>query len=229
MTRQLPIVVEGEENQLVALVSGNGERLAVWQNSRYRWLERNGVLQSAFDRRAPHRPLLPHHHELLCAAQAGGMQIRRVLELGLGGGANLRYLQHHHPLERYTLIELSHQVIDLFRQHFAPPGDYQLLVGDAEDLLPQQACDYDLVVIDIATELGFPPLLRQGEFWHQALSRLRPGGRLIANLLPANDPQLSQLTALIRRTLSVPLRLTEVRGYANVILSATRALSCELD
>lgn len=222
MTRQLPIHVVGDENQLLALRQQPGERLAVWQNSRYRWLECNGVLQSAIDLRHPERPLLPHQHELLCAAQAGGLQIHRVLELGLGAGTNLRYLHHHHRLSHYQIIERNPEVIQLFQQHFVLNGNYQIIEDDAERQLPLQASDYDLLIVDIGTSLGLPPLLLRAGFWPLALARLRIGGRLVVNLLPAADHELQQLVTRFSQETGITPRLVELAEYANVILSATR-------
>ncbi len=222
MTRQLPIHVAGDENQLLALRCHDGERLAVWQNSRYRWLECNGVLQSAIELRYPERPLLPHQHELLCAAQAGGLQIKRVLELGLGAGTNLRYLHHHHPLDHYQIIERNPEVIRLFHDHFAIAGRYRLLEADAAVQLPLQASDYDLLIVDIGTSLGLPALLQGAGFWPQAMARLRAGGRLVVNLLPADDHELQQLVGRFRQETGITPKLVELAEYANVILSASR-------
>jgi spermidine synthase len=225
VTRQLPIHVIGEENQLLALYRHEGERLAVWQNSRYRWLECNGVLQSAIERRNPERPLLPHQHELLCAAQAGGQPISRVLELGLGAGSNLRYLHHHQPIAHYQIIERNPEVIRLFHDHFAIAGRFQILKGDAALELPRQASDYDLLIVDIGTCLGLPPLLQREGFWQQAMARLRLGGRLVVNLLPANDGELQQLLGRFNDETGLKPTLMPLREYANVILSASRNLT----
>ncbi len=147
-------------------------------------------------------------------------QPRRVLLVGLGGGALLRWLHRHCPRSRLEVIELRPAVVEVCRRHFGLPErpEPRLHVGDAVTLLPTLGGGYDLILLDAYDGEGIAPGTGEAGFFAACRSALGQGGVLAANLWSSDRRRFRRLRRAFReglggRTLELP-----VAGRANRIL-----------
>lgn len=197
---------------LLHLSQHGGRRLSVQQNATHRWLEIDGVVQSVQCLSEPARLCLPHQ-QVLCRALPARAQ--RILELGLGGGDMTRYLAARWPSATQLCVDLDGEVIALYRDFFQAQERPQLHHGDALAFLQQGEGRFDLVLLDLFSQDGNPPLLFQPALYQALAARLE--GRLIINLLPRTHLELERVRELCQLWLA-PGRLWPVPGYCNQIL-----------
>lgn len=195
-------------------------RLTVQENGQHRWLEIDGVVQSAMSLADPAALCLPHQHSIaaLLPEQAAG-----ILELGLGGGDLTRHLHQRWPDAHHDCVDLDEEVITLYRTFFQHPEMDErkapiLHQADALAFLEQSGQRYDLVLLDLFSQDGNPLQLFQDRLYRALAPRL--AGSLIVNLLPRTDRELSQALLLLEQWVG-PTTPYPVAGYVNVILHAT--------
>lgn len=176
--------------------------------------------QSAIDRSAPTRPVLPYTH-VATIGLALPPRLDGVLHLGLGGGSLARTVHaaapdaHQHAVERYA------EVVDVARRYFELPESVSVTVGDAATLVDRLARAYDLVLLDAFSPAGAP--VSQCEAMFARVRRLlRPDGWLLVNV--TNDVRLT-MPALHRVFASVAwIELPDTEQYV-LVASDTPSLT----
>jgi len=116
----------------------------------------------------------------------------RVLLVGLGGGAMVRFLRHHLPDVIIDAIELDPEVVRLAADWFGVvPGPYTNIVTvDGFDYIGRGTQRWDVVFMDTfldpATKdtdmAGVPLALRTAEFMEQLRGRTKDDGLVVFNL-----------------------------------------------
>ncbi len=209
-----------QAEQLLHLGVSPSRRICVQQNSAHRWLEIDGVVQSAMVRTAPQQLCLPHQQAIANLLPA---RAERILELGLGGGDIGRHLLGRWPEASLDSVDLDAEVISLYRDFFMTTGSAErqcLHQADALAFLLGQGGDYDLILVDLFSQDGNPPLLFSPHFYQALASRLR--GELIINLLPRTGRERDQVLLLVERWIGQP-QLRGVPGCINQIVHARQA------
>lgn len=154
---------------------------------RTRRLYTNGVFHSQYN---PARPWTHGVWDLLmlpCLFYAPG-KIRRVLILGVGGGAVIHLLQTHLQADHITGIDLNPVHLDVARRFFGVKKNaVQLLQADAVDWLAAwQGPAFDLIIDDLFGDKAGEPV-RAVELtgrWCALLKRkLSPHGMIIFNTM----------------------------------------------
>jgi len=149
-------------------------------------------------------------------------KVKRVLLLGVGGGAAVHLLRDWCANVHITGVELNPVHLQLARKFFNLKGrDLTLVQGDARDFVEQyQGAPFDLVIEDLFGGNGVPDRSFAADRpWCTALGRLvSPDGALVINTL---SPQQLRETAfvsdpLVRRQWASQLKLT-LPAYANVV------------
>lgn len=192
-------------------------RLSVQENAHHRWLEIDGVVQSAMSLNDPAALCLPHQQVIACLLP---QQADNILELGLGGGDLTRHTRRRWPAARHECVELDEEVITLYRQFFQHPGEEdnrapQVHQADALAFLEQSEASYDLVLLDLFSQDGNPLQLFQERIYRALAPRL--SGDLIVNLLPRTRLELSQALLLLEQWVG-PTTPYPVPGFINVIV-----------
>jgi spermidine synthase len=195
-------------------------RLTVQENGHHRWLEIDGVVQSAMSLAEPATLCLPHQQVIACLFPA---QAEQILELGLGGGDLTRHLRLRWPDAHHECVDLDEEVITLYQQFFQHPKMDEnkaptLHQADALAFLEQSERQYDLILLDLFSQDGNPLQLFQEQLYQALAPRL--AGTLIVNLLPRTRLELSQALMLLEQWVG-PTTPYLVPGYVNVILHAT--------
>lgn len=159
-----------------------------------RRLYSNGVLHSQYNEQ---RPVTGNVWDLLLLpaflAEAG--TIRRVLVLGVGGGAVIRQLQHFLQPKRIVGVELNPAHLRVAKRFFGVQGPgVTLHQGDARQWLAAYTGPaFDLVIEDLFGERDGQPVraITADADWMAGLGRvLAPGGILVMNF-----PSLAELRA----------------------------------
>jgi spermidine synthase len=141
-----------QQSKLLYLKSGN-ENLSIAENNQYRWLQFDNVVQSIMLKRVPYKLTIPHQYFLVLPILF--FSPKKVIELGLGGGNLVRFLNHVLPGSEILSIEHSQNVIDCFKQFFNPQKIQQPIVNSSFELWltknKNQQCDwliYDIYQTD---------------------------------------------------------------------------------
>jgi spermidine synthase len=142
------------------------------------------VLQTCMRRAAPAELELRYARSMAAAVALPARTPRRVLLLGLGGGALPRFLHAALPGLRQDAVEINPVVVRVCREHFGlPPGDAVAVhVADARAWLEAAPGPWDVILLDAYAPDEVPEHLATREFFALVRQRLAPGGVAVANL-----------------------------------------------
>jgi spermidine synthase len=174
----------------------------------------------------------PHvlQHAYSHAAMAGFLyrpQPAACLLVGLGGGAMVRFINHHFPDVRLDVVEIDAAMVAVARDYFGTAAGprTRILVADGRDYLERASERYDLVLIDAhlhpgekTDAAGHPLSLKSEEFYRSIRRRLNPGGIVMFNILAGPDSH--RYVDSVRRAF-VATDLYRPRGTGNLILFAS--------
>lgn len=113
----MKLIQHVNQGRLVYL-SNTEDQITISENTHYRWLAFDDVIQSVMHLRCPSKLTLPHHYAVLMPLLF--FKPNKVIELGLGGGNLSRFLSALHPSIDVVSVELSQTVIDCFQHYFNP-------------------------------------------------------------------------------------------------------------
>jgi len=125
-------------------------------------------------------------------------EIRRILVLGLGGGAIPGYLARFLPEATIDTVELDPGVIEIAKTYFGMRETAKLRVheGDGRVFLNRHTEPYDLIIADAFTGSYIPFHLMTKEFYRLVRDRLAPHGVAAFNIIPGNKLYDSNLRTL---------------------------------
>lgn len=117
---------------------------------------------------------------------------KRVLIIGLGGGAMVHFLAHHEPDLVVDAVEIDPIVVKIAKSHFKLPSSDQInvITADAFDhLAATKPQTYDVIYMDAFLKpaadtdaTGAPRRLRTVKFYKSVQQKLSPGGVVLFNL-----------------------------------------------
>jgi predicted membrane-bound spermidine synthase len=112
--------------------------------------------------------------------------VKRVLMLGLGGGAISTYLGRFLPDATIDTVELDPGVIDVAKKYFGvlETSKSRLHESDARVFLNRHSEPYDLILVDAFTGSYIPFHLMTKEFYRLVRDRLAPHGVAAFNFIP---------------------------------------------
>mgnify|MGYP000176167320 CR=1 FL=1 len=178
--------------------------------------------QSSVDPDEPHRLILPYTR-ILTAGLLFRADPRRVLLLGLGGGALAHFFLHHFPDCTVTAVESWPRVVAVARDYFDLPVDdprLKVRLADARSFLtdPAEVPDggWDLVIVDTYAPEGPAPGTTDRSFYTLCRAGMAPGGVLAAHLWSSHRRILRHALAALRTEMEPPAYSLQARGRANV-------------
>lgn len=155
------------------------------------------VVETLIDLRMPH--LLQHAYSR--AVMAGLLyrpETSSTLLVGLGGGAIVRFLNHHFPKLSLDVVEIDAAVVRVAREYFgtAETPQTRIHVADGRDFLERSRARYDLILIDAHLQpdprtdsTGHPLSLKSETFYRSVRERLNPGGVVMFNMIRGRDSE----------------------------------------
>jgi spermidine synthase len=141
--------------------------------------------QSAMSMARPERLVFAYEHAMALAVAVTPLP-RAILQLGLGGGAMLRFLAAYFPNCAVTAVERDPTVLAMAQRHFRL--DAPIILADAIDFVAQTRAHFDAILVDIYGGGGFcaPPL----RFWRRCNALLAKRGCVAINWAEARDKGL---------------------------------------
>lgn len=208
--------------QLIYWHNQHGVNIQVREYKQLRWLLINNTLQSVVLTGQPHALLFPHLSYLATLWQQLAAP-KKVLELGLGGGAIRNYLLAQYPQAQITSVEKNRHIINCYQQFFALSEQGQIHRGDAQTIL-QSAKQIDWVILDLFSELDAPRFLFDACFYQTIYDALDQQGILFINFLSQHSSQLTQLQHVLLTVFGEAIRIQKITGFVNhiVIVEKTR-------
>jgi spermidine synthase len=148
------------------------------------------AVQSRINLTTPHVLAAPYARGMF-ASYLYQPQPRRVLIVGLGGGAMVRFLTHHEPHAQIDAVEIDPAVVRLAAQYFGvrSGGNVRVHTADAVAFVESTTDRYDLILMDAflrpsdgTDATGVPTGLKTLEFLGRLKRALAPGGVVAFNV-----------------------------------------------
>jgi spermidine synthase len=155
----------------------------------------------------------------MVAALAFVPEPRRILVVGVGGGAVPMFLRAVLPEAHIDAVDLHPEVLDLARRYFGFREDAALHAhaADGRRFIEDPGPPYDLILLDAYGTRGIPPPLATREFLLAARARLAPGGAVVGNVLTPAGKHVSSMAQLWQESFA-QLYAFSVMESANQIL-----------
>jgi spermidine synthase len=148
------------------------------------------VVQSRVSMTAPHTLLSPYARSMF-ASYLYQPHPRRVLIVGLGGGAMVRFLRHHEPQVHIDAVEIDPVVVRLADEYFGvrSGGNVRVHTADAVAFVESTTDRYDLILMDAflrpssdTDATGVPTALKTLAFLARLKQALTDGGVVAFNV-----------------------------------------------
>ncbi|MDP2055987.1 MAG: fused MFS/spermidine synthase [Acidobacteriota bacterium] len=148
------------------------------------------AVQSRVDLAAPHTLLSPYARGMF-ASYLYQSRPQRVLIVGLGGGARVRFLTHHEPQVQIDAVEIDPVVVRLAGEYFGvrSGGNVRVHTADAVAFVESTVDRYDLILMDAflrpssgTDATGVPSGLKTLAFLGRLKQALAPGGVVAFNV-----------------------------------------------
>lgn len=145
-------------------------------------------VQGAMRIRRPNSLELAYTREMMAALllRTASDWPRRVLLVGLGAGSLAKFIYHHLPHCKQTVVEIDARMVAVAEHYFRLPNDPQrlrLVIEDAADFVARTRQRYDAIFVDGFTADGRAGALDKLPFYEACRQRLSQEGLLICNLL----------------------------------------------
>lgn len=109
---------------------------------------------------------------------------KRVLALGLGGGALNSCLHHCFPEVRQEVVELRAEVIKVAQRFFQLPRGKRMIIHNMDAQMymdTEYSVENDIIFSDIYDDQGVCSHQHEPGYLHECYERLRPKGWLVLN------------------------------------------------
>lgn len=148
------------------------------------------VVETMVNMRATHE-LMAEYSRAMFASYLFQPKPKRVLIIGLGGGAMVHFLEHYDPDVKVDAVEIDPAVVKLAEKYFKtrPTKNVNIVTNDGLRYLDKAEGRYDVVYMDAFLKpsqetdaSGVPRRLKTVEFYKRVQEKLAPGGVMSFNL-----------------------------------------------
>ncbi|NTS76949.1 fused MFS/spermidine synthase [Catenovulum sp. SM1970] len=200
----------------------NDARWQVYENENYLWLTLNSTVQSVMDK-TQHAALTFPHQAYLASALIDLPAKAEILELGLGGGTNARFLQSRFTDAHIKIIEKSGKVIELFERYFNPERQtFTLIHQDGPFYLAHTKLQFDLILSDLYSHQASAMNFLTETYLNHLIDRLNNQGYLYINMMPETLFDVELVKAMLCNFELELLHVSKIKGYRNHILLAQK-------
>ena len=111
---------------------------------------------------------------------------KSALLIGLGAGSLAKFIYHHLPETKITVVEIDPQVEVIARLHFKLPDDplrLKVVIGDGAEYMLAGGKKFDCILVDGFDKRGRAGVLDTIPFYQACRARLTRNGLMATNLL----------------------------------------------
>jgi len=166
------------------------------QGVRRLYFEKDGAVQSAIKPGATLELELPYARAAMLAL-AVHPNPKRILIIGLGGGAMPMFLRALHADAEIEVVDIDPDVVKVASKYFGFREDARLKahVADGRAFVEKSKGNYDLIFLDAYGKGEIPRHLATLEFLKNVRGKLAPGGLVVGNVWePASNPLYGPMT-----------------------------------
>lgn len=183
--------------------------------------EEGGATQTAMDLNDPQRLVIAYTRTAMVGL-AVTPKPRRILMVGLGGGAMPMFLRRNDPDVVIDVAELDGEVVNVAKRFFGFKEDSKMKVhvGDGRKFIETTENRYDIIFLDAYGSDSIPYSLATREFLRAVREKLNDGGVVIANVWGPRSNTL--YGSMVKTYLDVfgELHIVQSMGSENRILLA---------
>ena len=164
---------------------------------RYLVIGNQGV-QSGVRLDAPRDLALPYAQQMASFVQAAP-QKQRILVLGGGAFSLPGYLAQTYPSSSVDVVEIDPTLVDIAHKYFFLQDRPNLHIHreDARTFLNSNQQRYDIIIVDVFSELSVPFTLTTTEYAHALASKLQPNGTVLVNAIISPSDSCREFTGRI--------------------------------
>jgi predicted membrane-bound spermidine synthase len=178
-------------------------RITVTQADNVRHLRFDASNQTAIDMADGYRSVIqyPNYADLALAVNP---KAKRVLVLGLGGGAIPKRWWRDYPDMTIDTVEIDPAVVRVSKEYFDLPDDPRIRVftQDARRFVQTSTDTYDVIFVDAYYADSLPFHLTTNEFFGEVKARLAPDGVVAYNAIGSVTGDRSKLFRGMHKTVS---------------------------
>lgn len=150
------------------------------------------VIESMIDLSQPHE-LLIEYTQFMFVSYIHRPEQRKVLIVGLGGGAMVQFLKKYDPEVEVHVVEIDKEIINIAEKYFKTrsEGKVKIIQADAFKYLAETEERYDVIYMDAFLKPsrdtdpnGVPLALKTARFYKQVQDKLTTDGLVVFNLNP---------------------------------------------
>lgn len=122
---------------------------------------------------------------------------KRVLFLGLGGGAKPKFIWKNCPDTIVEIVELSPLVIETCHTYFSLPHDKRLIIHNQDALAYLKASHpekFDMIFVDLYVGTGVSPVVAELHFFEYCKKLLNPSGLFLWNMWTSSNKETLEMT-----------------------------------
>lgn len=200
--RVAPVPTTNEQGEAILFRADTQyHRITVTEGDGARHLRFDRSHQSAIDLGDPYQSRI-RYPDYMHLAMAVKPDAKRVLVLGLGGGAITKRFWRDYQGLSVDSVEIDSVVLDVARKYFWLPEDERsrVFVEDARRYVQRTEETYDIVIVDAYYSDSLPFHLTTQEFLSEVKGVMAPDGVLAYNVIASTEGQFSELYRSMYRT-----------------------------
>lgn len=164
------------------------------------------VVESMVDLKRPFHMLVEYTRSMFLSYVHRPEQ-RKVVIVGLGGGAMVHFLRHYDPPLKVDVVEIDPAIIDVADRLFGvrTGGNVRVFQDDGVKYLAETRERYDVIYMDAFLKpsedtdaTGVPKRMKTADFYARMREVVSPGGLVVFNVNPHD--RVAEDLALIRRS-----------------------------
>ena len=148
------------------------------------------AVETAMDLSTPHELQVPYAKAMF-ASYLLVPEPRRILIVGLGGGAMVHFLEHYEPELQIDAVEIDPVVVEIARDYFGTRASERvnIVTADGVEIIEKGRERYDVIYLDAflkpsedTDRHGVPLGMRTQAFYRRLLERVTDDGIIVFNV-----------------------------------------------